>query len=73
VSANLEAPDAETWLKLQPLPFPRKGIARNRFAVADAAIVEVGCYCGKGDFSEWCWYCDRFIITHAKGLGFTRY
>jgi hypothetical protein len=40
VSANLEAPDLEAWLKLQPLPPPRKGIARNRLAVADAAIVK---------------------------------
>ncbi len=51
MSANLEAPDLEDWLKLQPLPFPRKRIVRNRLAVDDAAIVEVGCYCGEGDFS----------------------
>jgi hypothetical protein len=50
MSANLEAPDLETWLKLQPLPQPRKGIARNRLAVANATIVEVGCYCDGGDY-----------------------
>lgn len=58
MSANLEAPDLEAWLKLQPLPFPRKGIAHNLFAVADAAIVEVGCYCGEGDRSKHYWNCE---------------
>lgn len=64
MSANLEAPDLETWLKLQPLPLPRRGIARNHLAVDDAAIVEVGCYCGEGDRREHCWeYNLPIIIT----------
>jgi hypothetical protein len=63
VSANLEAPDLEAWLKLQPLPFPRKkGIARNLFVVADAAIVESGCYCGEGDHRKHCWEYNLPII-----------
>jgi hypothetical protein len=30
-------------------------IAHNRFAVADTAIVEVGCYCGEGDPCKYYW------------------
>jgi hypothetical protein len=63
VSANLEAPDLEDWSKLQSLPFPRKGIAHNRLAVAEAAIVEVGCYCGEGDHSKHFGVFDQPIIN----------
>jgi hypothetical protein len=37
-------------------------IARNRFAVADTAIVEVGCYCGEGDRCNYCWDRDYPLI-----------
>jgi hypothetical protein len=44
MSANLEAANLGAWLKFQPLPSPRKGIAHNLFAIADVAIVEVDFY-----------------------------
>jgi hypothetical protein len=43
-------------------------IARNRLAVAVAAIVEVGCYCGEGDRSKYYWNCDHPIFNSPSNI-----